>query len=51
QASLLSYSSPDQNYRGLMNLGAILMITTNFRLIMANLRTYGILVGSPSASI
>lgn len=45
--SVLSEDASAQNYRGLLNLMAILLLVTNSRLIAANLRNYGVLVSLP----
>ncbi|CAM9832922.1 unnamed protein product, partial [Ectocarpus sp. 13 AM-2016] len=41
-------ASSTQNYRGLLNLMAILLLVTNSRLIFANLRRYGVLATAPT---
>ncbi|CAM9992729.1 unnamed protein product, partial [Hapterophycus canaliculatus] len=43
-------ASSTQNYRGLLNLMAILLLVTNSRLIAANLRRYGVLASAPKMS-
>ena len=45
--SILSGRGSSQNYRGLLNLMAILLLVTNSRLIAANLRRYGVLASMP----
>lgn len=47
KVSLLSEEAPSQNYRGLLNLMAILLLVTNYRLIVDNLQRYGVLVSFP----
>ncbi|CAM9143530.1 unnamed protein product [Chrysoparadoxa australica] len=48
QFSLLSVESPDQNYRGLLNLGALLLLVNNVRAIWANFLRYGVRTSFPS---
>lgn len=40
--SLLSGEASSQNYRGLLNLMAILLLVANLRLIASNIREYGL---------
>ena len=40
--SLLSSESPEQRYRGFLNLAMILLVVLNFRNIVVNLKKYGI---------
>ncbi|CAN0494984.1 unnamed protein product, partial [Laminaria digitata] len=47
RVSILSGQASTQNYRGLLNLMAILLLVTNSRLIAANLRRYGVLTSLP----
>jgi len=42
--SLLSSESSAKSYRGLLNLGIILLVVTNFNLVVVNLLKYGILL-------
>ncbi|XP_049850063.1 uncharacterized protein LOC126320759 [Schistocerca gregaria] len=42
--SLFSSQSSNQNYRGLLNLAALILFFSNFRLVMENLLKYGILI-------
>jgi len=46
--SLLSSESQNQNYRGFFNLGVIILIVTNSRLIIDNMLKYGLLLGFPT---
>lgn len=39
--SVLSAEAPTQNYRGLFNLGIIILIVSNFRLVLAAVRKHG----------
>jgi hypothetical protein len=39
--SVLSPEAPTQNYRGFFNLGIIILIVSNFRLILAAVKTHG----------
>jgi hypothetical protein len=39
--SVLSPEAPTQNYRGLFNLGIIILIVSNFRLVLAAVRQHG----------
>mmetsp|Transcript_19380 Transcript_19380/g.40098 ORF Transcript_19380/g.40098 Transcript_19380/m.40098 type:complete len:783 (+) Transcript_19380:243-2591(+) len=48
--SYLSEGGGNQNYRGLLNLAAIVLIVSNFRLIYDTMKKNGILVTVPSAS-
>lgn len=45
--SLLSTEAESPNYRGFMNLGAIILIVANFRLIIENILRYGLLLSHP----
>lgn len=42
--SYLSSESKTDNYRGFMNLGLIILITANFRLVVENFMKYGLLI-------
>ena len=42
RTSLLSTESPEQNYRGFLNLLIILLVFGNIRTTLANLKTYGL---------
>ena len=42
--SLLSTEAASPNYRGFLNLGAIIIIVANFRLIIENVLKYGLLL-------
>lgn len=44
QASVLSTESPAQNYQGFFNLLVIILIVANFRLLVENFLTHGLLV-------
>jgi len=46
--SLLSSEAESPNYRGFLNLGAIILFVTNFRLIIENIVKYGFLLHIPS---
>lgn len=46
--SLLSSEAPSPNYRGLLNLGVIILIVANSRLIIENMIKYGLLLTIPS---
>ena len=39
--SLLSMEAPAQNYRGLFNLGIIILVVSNFRLMLGTVRRHG----------
>jgi diacylglycerol O-acyltransferase-1 len=39
--SVLSAEAPTQNYRGLFNLGIIILVVSNFRLILSAVRKHG----------
>lgn len=45
--SLLSTEAQSPNYRGFLNLGAIILIVANFRLIIENILKYGLLLNDP----
>ena len=45
--SLLSTEAESPNYRGFLNLGAIILIVANFRLIIENILKYGVLLSHP----
>lgn len=45
--SLLSTEAESPNYRGFFNLGAIILIVANFRLIVENVLKYGFLLQHP----
>lgn len=45
--SLLSTEAQSPNFRGFMNLGGIILIVANFRLIIENVLKYGFLLNSP----
>ncbi|TPX41866.1 diacylglycerol O-acyltransferase [Synchytrium endobioticum] len=47
RASPLSKESPEQNYRGLLNLALILLFVSNARLVVENYAKYGLLVRFP----
>lgn len=42
--SYLSVEAPIQNYRGFFNLGVLILIVSNFRLLMASVRKHGFVV-------
>lgn len=44
QSSYLSSDSAHHDFRGLVNLGAIILVAMNARLVVENLRKYGILI-------
>jgi len=46
--SILSADSTVQNYGGFFNLGVIILVVQNFRLIIENSLKYGLLLGTPS---
>lgn len=46
--SLLSTEAQSPNYRGFLNLGAIILIVANFRLIVENVMKYGFLLQNPA---
>ncbi|TPX33712.1 diacylglycerol O-acyltransferase [Synchytrium microbalum] len=48
RASPLSKESPEQNYRGLLNLAMILLFVSNMRLVVENYFKYGLLIRLPS---
>jgi diacylglycerol O-acyltransferase-1 len=48
EISMLSTENETSNYRGFLNLGAIVLVVTNFRLIIENMIKYGILLQLPS---
>lgn len=39
--SFLSYDAPSQNYRGFFNLGIIILVVSNIRLILGTIRRHG----------
>lgn len=41
EGSYLSHDSPAPNYRGLVNLGIIILVISNFRILLATMRQYG----------
>ncbi len=41
EASYLSSEAPMQNYRGLLNLGLIILFVSNFRILLSTMRQYG----------
>ena len=45
--SILSTEAQSPNFRGFMNLGGIILIVANFRLIIENILKYGFLLNSP----
>jgi diacylglycerol O-acyltransferase-1 len=49
--SPLSKEAPEQSYRGLINVAALLLVVSNLRLIMENISKYGILVTLPGGAI
>jgi diacylglycerol O-acyltransferase-1 len=45
EASYLSHEAPTlQNYRGLLNLGLIILVISNFRILLGSMREYGFVV-------
>jgi hypothetical protein len=42
--SYLSGEAPTQNYRGFFNLGIIILVVSNFRLILATIQAHGFVV-------
>jgi diacylglycerol O-acyltransferase-1 len=42
--SYLSVEAPVQNYRGFLNLGVIILLLSNFRLILGHIHTHGFVV-------
>ena len=44
RASLLSAEAGEQNFRGLLNLAAIILVVMNARLVVENLLKYGVLI-------
>jgi diacylglycerol O-acyltransferase-1 len=48
--SLFSSEAESPNYRGFLNLGAIVVIVANLRLIIENIMKYGLLLQIPSPS-
>ena len=47
--SPLSADAEEQNFRGFMNLGGLLLVVVNFRMIVENLKKYGLRLRLPSA--
>jgi diacylglycerol O-acyltransferase 1 len=45
--SLLSSEADSPNYRGFLNLGAIILLVANFRLMVENVLKYGFLLSNP----
>lgn len=41
ESSYLSHDSPTPNYRGLLNLGLIILVISNFRILLGTMREYG----------
>lgn len=41
EGSYLSHDSPTPNYRGLLNLGFIILVISNFRILLGTMREYG----------
>ena len=41
EGSYLSHDSPTPNYRGLLNLGVIILVISNFRILLGTMREYG----------
>lgn len=46
RASPFDKESPEQNYRGFLNLALLLLFVTNMRLVVENAQKYGLLLGS-----
>ncbi|CAK77558.1 unnamed protein product (macronuclear) [Paramecium tetraurelia] len=44
RTSLLSTESPEQNFRGILNLGILILIANHIRLIFENFQKYGLLI-------
>ena len=44
EPSYLSDEAPMQNYRGLLNLGIIILVISNFRILLMTMREYGFVV-------
>lgn len=44
RTSLLSTESPEQNFRGFINLAFLILIANHIRLILENFRKYGLLM-------
>jgi len=44
--SYLSVEAPAQNYRGLFNLGIIILVVSNFRLMLATVRQHGFVLSN-----
>jgi len=44
EPSLLSMEAPAQNYRGMFNLGIIILLVSNFRLMLATVRQHGFVI-------
>lgn len=50
-ASPLSKDSPEQNYRGFLNLAILLLVVNNLRLIFENFLKYGFLISTPGKNV
>ncbi|KAI9190257.1 hypothetical protein H9P43_001690 [Blastocladiella emersonii ATCC 22665] len=48
--SPLSSEAPEQSYRGLVNVAALVLVVSNLRLILSNLLKYGLLIGIPTGA-
>ena len=46
EPSYLSSEAADQNFRGFLNLGIIILVVSNFRLILDTVRNHGFMLGS-----
>mmetsp|Transcript_45251 Transcript_45251/g.141842 ORF Transcript_45251/g.141842 Transcript_45251/m.141842 type:complete len:809 (-) Transcript_45251:73-2499(-) len=46
--SLMSAEAGEQNYRGFINLAGLLLVVVNFRMIVDNIKKYGLLIQLPN---